>query len=233
MKTLVSIYCHNKPGAVEAFERHFQYWQELGHDILLFSPSDAAVSVAGISGITTGKAQHHGVQSIKNFRGVLEHMAGLGYDRHAFFEYDSICLGPLPEFKGDLAAIIYHDSNPGFTGKMFCHPPILFTASGLNRLVEEFKQMPFDAEQGFWDRWIGLAIERAGLVYTDLLTDGRGWSRNTIYEVHHKDLFNAILRGVKVIHGIKDQQTLEVIQRAWKKKVMIEQVQKLDPLEEA
>lgn len=232
MKTLIAIYAHLQAKAT--FERHFQFWEALkqpGDEIMMFCPADAPLQMPGVMSQVFGKAQHHGRNAIDHFRSQMEHMAGLGFDRYAWFEYDSICLGPLPEFVGQMAANFFHDDGKSFTAKIYCHPPLLFTAAGLQAIVKEFQDMPSNSEAGYWDRWLGLAIERTGIIYHDLLGKGEGYSHNTIHESQHKDLYRAVLNGARLIHGIKDEATLEVIKRAWNRRKAVIAAETPDELE--
>lgn len=229
MKTLVAIYTHKDAEAVT--KRHLQFWKDLGHTLLMVSPANASLLIPGIQGLTVGKSQHHGEESIKNFRIILEQLNGQGYDRYAFFEYDSIPLGPLPEVTGAMGGIVFNDDGSAFSGSIYVHPPLIFTARGLETLVNEMKQMPLAAEHGFWDRFLGLAIQRTGIVCQDFHQKGIGYSTNTIHPEQHKELFKAVVDGCQLIHGVKDKETLDVIVRAWNKRQNIIAANTPDELE--
>lgn len=205
--------------AQDTFNRHFQFWQKLGDDIMVVYPSDAKVDLperGRCIPLEVGKASHTGIQSIVRFRTVLEQMNGAGYDRCAFFEYDAICLGGLPEQRAPIMAPVFRDNGPnrGFIGTMFCHPPLIFSRHGLAVLCEEIKQMPMTAEGSVWDRWFGLAVERTGLPVFDLLEAGLAFAENTIHPARYADLAKAVRNGCHVFHGIKSPETLQVVLNA-------------------
>jgi hypothetical protein len=97
---------------------------------------------------------------------------------------------------------------------MFCHPPIMFTRQGLQRLVEEMRQMPMVWENSVWDRYLGLAIERAGLHPIGMLETGEAFAENTIWPARYPDLAKAVRNGSIFIHGCKDQECFNVIMEA-------------------
>lgn len=218
MTTLISIMAHG--GAQAVFDRHLPIWKEHvkeGAELMVWSPMNDQVLASGIPQQAIVKAQHNGPDSIDRIRYILEFMAGTGHDRYGFFEYDSFCLGPIPMFKTDIAGNLFIDETPSeqFKGGMFFHPPIFLTNSGMQRLAAETKQMPSTLEGSFWDRYLGLAVKRAGLTYTSFLETGQGFSQNTVEPVQYPDLRKAILHGARCLHGIKTPDCLKVVLRAW------------------
>lgn len=216
MTTLINILAHKE--AQQTFERHFQFWEKVADkpsDILVWCPSNSKVECPGIQILCVAAAQHAGSEAILRIRTILEHGRDSGYDRVAFFEYDSICLGDkLPEFSEDIGANIFLDTESDkFNGGMFTHPPVVVKREGLARLCEAFKSMSLADEGGFWDRWLGLAIKRAALSHRNFLS-GEGFSRNTIHGDGWQAMREFIIDGATMIHGIKDKETLEVAVRA-------------------
>jgi hypothetical protein len=222
MKTLITIMAHRE--AQEIFTRHFPVWWDLGHDLMIACPAQQSVALPEIrrhgrhiQTLEVGKAEHHGFQSIVRFRTILEIMNGQGYDRYAFFEYDALCLGhDLPEFKGDVAGNVFRDNSPdrGFEGTMFSHPPLVFTAAGLAKIVEVMTQLPLSAEKSVWDRWFGLAVEKSGLAIHNFLEHEQGFSANTIEKNQLDQLFRSIRGGVSMVHGVKSPECFQVCMAA-------------------
>jgi len=178
--------------------------------------------------LEVGKAEHHGVQSIMRFRAILEQMQGGGYDRYAFFEYDALCLAnDLPPMFADVVGNVFTDSNTdnGFTGGMFVHPPIMFTAKGLSQVVKTMEGMSLTDERSVWDRWFGLCLKRSGLSCHSLLASGLGYSMNTIPPEKHEELFLAIRNGAVLVHGVKTPECLEVCKKGMALRASVEHVE--------
>jgi hypothetical protein len=236
MRTLITVMAHRE--AQDTFNRHFPFWWNLGHDMLVACPERQGVALPEMRGgtgkrlLTTfnvGKAEHHGVQSILRFRAILEQMSGAGYDRYAFFEYDALCLAnDLPPMFADVVGNVFTDSNTesGFVGGMFVHPPIMFTAPALEWLVKIMEtQMSLADEKSVWDRWIGLALKKSNLTVGDLIQNGRGYSMNTIPPEKHEELFLAIRNGAVLVHGVKTPECLEVCKKGMALRASVEHVE--------
>lgn len=209
--------------AQDTFNRHFPLWYELGHDMLIACPEREAVALTElrrpavqITCLQVGKKEHTGIHSIVRFKTILEQMNGQGYDRYGFFEYDALCLGALPTGMGDIAGNVFRDNSPnrGFVGTSFVHPPLIFTAHGLNKIVGEMQGMALSDEKSTWDRWFGLCTERLGMPVYDLLQNGLGYSMNTITPDKHEELFKVIREGCLLVHGVKTPECLDVILQA-------------------
>lgn len=206
--------------AQDTFNRHYPHWYDLGGDLLIVYPKQSRVLIPTVKGKTTqqvmqlevGKAAHTGIESIIRFRTVLEHMHGMNYDRYAFFEYDALCLGPLPEKFGDIAGNVFREFglNRSFVGTMYTHPPLMFTHKGLDMVVKEIQQMGLAEEGAVWDRWFGLAIERIGWPIYNFIEHGEGTARNTWWPNEFELLKKEVREGRRMLHGIKSEEALKV-----------------------
>jgi hypothetical protein len=220
MKTLVTIMAHRD--AQETFNRHFNLWFGLGHDLLIACPQRQSVKLPEwrggfgdrqINTLEVGKAEHSGVNSIIRLKTILEHMNGMGYERYAFLEYDALILGKkLPLQVGDVMGPIYRDNGAdrGFEGTMFIHPPILFTAAGLAEVVRIMQGMPLTAEKSVWDRWLGYCIESSHLQWINAFDHGLAFTMNTIHPDRYEALFEAVKLGATLVHGVKTEECLRV-----------------------
>lgn len=221
MKTHVSIMAHAE--AKETFLRHFPYWRMQAEDnlnhMIVWMPEDAKFHIEGISYQAVGRKEHHGQQAILRFRYMLEFLNGLAYDRYLIYEYDSISLEHVRIFDQDFAGNLFPEPNAGksFMSPIYSHPPLVFSQRGLAKVCEEFRQMP-ELENGFWDRYLGLAIHRAGLTTRSFMQDGTGHSHNTIHPDHYDGARIAVMNGAVHFHGIKDIACLKVIQRAYERR---------------
>lgn len=229
MKTLAVVMAHK--AAQETFNRHFHLWRKLENtDLMVACPSDSKVILperGKAIAYEVGKAEHTGRQSIVRMRTILEQMNHTGYERYVFFEYDSFCLGQLPEPQADIMANCFFDHSPnrGFEGTMFCHPPLLFTVKGLADLVQSIQTLPLTAEAGVWDRWLGWAMQRANLNVFDLIKNKLGTSRNTFHDNELEALKIDIIAGARLIHGIKSPEAFNVCTETYRLMAMKKELQ--------
>lgn len=219
MNTLINIMAHK--GAQQTFERHFDYWSKLvkrDEDMIVWCPSDDIVTCPGVQVQAIHRAQHIGSEANSRVWHIFNHIQHLGYEQYAFFEYDSICLGALPEFDEDIGANIFHDpegyNSGAWLGKMFTHPPIVVKARALPHLIQAWTAVGINCERGTWDRALGLAIEKANLTQRNFLATKEGFACNTIHPAQFPDLIEAVKDGAKMIHGIKTEECLLAIKGA-------------------
>lgn len=224
MRTHVSIMAH--ADAKDTFLRHFPYWkmqtESLDH-IMAWMPEDGKFQIDGLTYQTIGKRQHHGPQALLRFRYMLEFLNGMDYERFLIYEYDSFSVSSFPADMGDFAANCFIDPNAkeqGFEGSMFCHPPLVFSKTGLSTILKHLHGY----EKGFWDRAIGLAVQKSGIQPFNLVEKRLGFSSNTIEPSQFQDLRFAILGGAICFHGVKTVECLEVIKRADKHRRMLDEL---------
>lgn len=228
MKTHVSIMAH--ADAKDTFLRHFRYWKmqagENLDNLMVWMPEDAKFNVEGVISQTVGRKEHHGPQAILRFRYMLDFLNGLDFDRFLIYEYDAISLEHVRDFPEEFAGNIFHEDHPGvqFLAPLFSHPPLVFSKRGLAKVCAEMKQMP-EMESGMWDRYLGLAIHRAGLTVRNFMADGTGYAHNTIHENQYDDVRRAIMKGAVHLHGVKQIGCLQVIELARKRKEILNQAQ--------
>lgn len=220
MKTLISIMAHAE--AEDVFWRHFGFWhahKKQGADLLFWMPEDNAFKVPGEELMVSGKREHDGLESIKRFYTIFEHMAKLeGYDQYALFEYDSFVLGDLP-IVSDRTFVLgnkFTENSSAWKSKQFMHPPIFIGSAAIKPLVHQMGRTSFREESGMWDRWFGLVCDRAkittqSLFATSIFDSSLGFSRNTVEDDDLPDLRRAILHGATCIHGIKSEQALRIV----------------------
>lgn len=219
MKTHISIMAHAE--AKDTFKRHFPYWSaqvpDVERDMLVWFPENSTFEIGGIQSMQICKKEHHGVEAIKRFRYMLEHLNGLGYDRYIFHEYDSISLEPFSDQSlGDIAGNFFEGGDTGgFNSPIYPHPPLVFSKTGLAKVVAEFRDMPW--EKGVWDRWLGLIVHRSGMSWHSFLKAGTGFAFNTIHPEHFPLMHKAIMAGAVHLHGVKDEEALKAAQRSYER----------------
>lgn len=217
---------HADYGAQLAFDRHLPFWRAHGLPMIAMCPSDSAVRT-GLNTLLIGKRGHHSAEANGRFRMLLTALSKLGnFDRHVIFEYDSLCLVPeLPYVKNHaVCGIAFRDdrpvrhfqlSNVPFEGKIFIHPPLIMTTVTILRVLESMRKLPYDAENGMWDRMLGLACERADIPVYSFREKGFAYSQNTIKHPHEiSEACEAARNGAVLFHGIKQKEVLEAIVKA-------------------
>lgn len=218
--------------AKEAFERHWPLWKaqaEKAEDMLLWFPEDSKFHVDGISQIAVGKKQHHGEQAIRRFITIIQHLAGLEYDRFLVYEYDSFSLKPFPPFAEDIAANVFTDPNPanGFHSHIYTHPPLAFSKAGIEKIAKQMRKT-INLENGFWDRYLGLAITLSGATVHNLLATGTGFSRNTIERADEKSAYTAVMERAIHFHGVKTKEVYQSIMRAHDRRTLLDEAQRIN-----
>lgn len=233
-EVLVTVMAHGVYAAQSAFERHLPFWRSLGYPMQVVTPEDCPVET-GLTRLMIGKASHHGVQANGRFREMLRLLSLTDYEWFVIHEYDSINLcREIPEtiFKTPgLWANVFGNDDPHFKAKQYFHPPLIMDMGTLKALVKavdmkssthritpHLDPLPSEgrgnglsdgAEGGFWDRWLGVAAELAGVrvnAYGPM-----GYSKNTIEEGDWTEARRAVERGAMFLHGVKTEETLEAI----------------------
>lgn len=216
---------HGDKYAEDAFYRHFNEWTKHEHNILLFTPGNKSLN-SPLPQLSFGQASHHDNHAIERFIFLLRFLATMDYGQYAIFEYDSFILNPrLPDVgPSGLMGIKFGESDVKKWGSsMFIHPPFIVGHSAAKILVREADQLHKDVEakaQGFWDRYLGILVERAGrdIAFQPLKWGVDSWSNNTIEEQHIPEVALAVKNGVNWIHGCKSAKAYEAIKRAYQER---------------
>lgn len=211
------IMCHSDLAALATLKRHLPYWERLGGPLLFFSPVDKAVRIDNHQALVYGRASHNGPSSIDRFRFLLKHMASRAgsFRRLVIWEYDALAISHrFPETRDDCVtanAFTNHERDK-FSSRFYTHPPIVIPMTLMPKIVEAMAGVPNEAEGAFWDRWLPVVIERAGIEIVSFVEHLKtGYSQNTV-EIEHLDSFyKAIVRGARVFHGIKTPNMLSMI----------------------
>lgn len=212
MKDLIIVMAHGKVAPLVAVLE--QYWKPLGHLVYLTPNNDALPGRDAIQW-SYGRSEHASpavnAKVLRAFEAALDY----GAERMGFFEYDAISLLPtLPDFPEECIggnAFRETRSHSGFAGTTFTHPPIIARRTALAKLVDSMRKLGPDVEHGFWDRYVGYACEHAGIPVHNFQGHDQGFGRNPIDRTNLADAKAAVARGATLIHGIKDQWTLNEI----------------------
>lgn len=222
MKNLTVIMVHGDKYAEEAFHRQFNEWTKHGHNILLFTPGNKSLN-SPLPQLSFGQASHHDNHAIVRFIFLLRFLASMDYGQYAIFEYDSFILTPrLPDVgPSGLMGLKFDEGNVDLWGSsLFIHPPFIVGHSAMKRLVKEANELYYQLEnkaQGFWDRYLGILVDRAGrdIAFQPLKWGVDSWSNNTIEEEHIPEVALAVKNGVNWIHGCKSAKAYHAIKEAF------------------
>lgn len=216
-KHLLTVMTHQ--GAHDTFMRHYPEWKKHGTDILIFATEEPYRIDLPHEVLQFGHAEHHGPESIRRFRFLLQFLAKKPHETFSIFEYDSFCLSVgMPGFSmNSLAGNVFRDDHPdrGFVGTHYVHPPLLFAKDTLTKILTAAEALTDHAEQCYWDRWIGLACEMAKVPFFDYLKNGYGFSRNTIEPPQIADAVEAVRAGAVAIHGCKTKECYDAVTKAY------------------
>ncbi len=214
MKTAAIVMAH--AGTEDTCHRHYPYWRanvtpNFDH-IFFLSPFDMQMD-GPFAGVAWGKAQHHGQVANARFRQAVKMALGTGADRVVIHEYDSICLGTLPDTPKDAIAGNAFKAAPqlGFLGTTFIHPPIIAWRPALQRLCDILEVENMNGESGFWDRLLGHVCDKNSIPIWNYRDAGLGYSQNTIHPEHYEELRSAVQKGARLFHGIKNAEALDLI----------------------
>ncbi len=215
IKTLGIVMAHH--GTEETCERHMPVWMQNCDRLTFFSPMDAVMELPGVEHlIPFGTRSHHGEMANKRFRYVIQTaakmMQGENYDRLVVHEYDSLCVGPLPDTgKRSIAGNVFYDETRGqFLGSCFIHPPLIIWRDIVQRLADLMEMENMNGESGYWDRLLGLMTEKYHISKINFRDMGLGYSQNTVQQHHHIEIRTAKIHGARIFHGIKTEDAFKV-----------------------
>lgn len=228
MNTLVAVMCHAQ--GQDILDRHLPLFEQHGLPMVLFCPADAVVNPRGHHVWAYGTRSHHDAMANRRFKELLKMLVWTSFHRFVIFEADALCLGAIPVFfewdhsaqsvgggpakdwdRPFICGNVFHDNGPDrkFKGSTFIHPPLIFTDVGLSAILPHLDALPDDAEYGFWDRYLGLACENAGIEPMDFMSKGLGYAENTI--LWDSQAHDAAADGRIFFHGCKHETVLKAI----------------------
>lgn len=219
--TMMVVMCHGDKNAIECFHRHSDEWDKFGFPTIVYAPRDKPLPNVG-GQLLFGKASHHDDEAISRFLFLLRFISRMEFGQFAIFEYDSFILNNrIPDVgPSGLMGVMFHEPDRVTWGSgMFIHPPFIVGRSAAKALVKEADQLHTDIEakaQGFWDRYLGILVERASrdIAFQPLEWGKDSWSNNTIEDEHIAEVCDAVERGVNWIHGCKSEKAYQAIKEA-------------------
>jgi len=220
MKVTTTIFAHG--AALETVKRHYPIWKKNSDNILIISPIDDPCTLDNVDYLTHGKKQHSGYDSLK--RDLFGMKSALSYDSdyYVFLEYDAVMLQrpqPRPIVQGNLFndyIFLNRLTEPMSQCICFLHFPWVFPSNVLKFFTESVEVK----EDGcpFVDSWIAQKIMDLNLEIHNTRY-GEAYSQNTIEPKHFNELSMAIQNGAYAIHGIKEQETLDIVMQSFEKTI--------------
>lgn len=202
--------------AIQTVERHLPIWSCFSNNIVFVCPEDDALSpMLGHSVYRVGKKCHHCEHSnsrVKACFAIGKNWPGL----IILHEYDSIALdlnpAMLPDRKGLSSYKVKNRHTYKYLSPYYPWFPQYWYGEGMKSALAAMLKAPVDCEHGMSDRYIGYAINQAGIPFKDLGAMNFCFGRNTIsYERDLSFYVDAIKKGASQFHGVKDGKVLHSI----------------------
>lgn len=212
LRTCTVVMAHGK--AQGTFDRHLPYWERNGSLRFIVCPADDLIRTKHPV-LAIGRSSHHNAAANARFKELFHVLGMMDFDYFWIHEYDSICVDPEPPDLDPkkLWGNLWHNTEPKrFTGRQFFHQPLFLPREILGILLMHMERIPDASEEGFQDRFLGLAVDLAGVPFAGY--ENLGFSRNTIEPEHLRDAVAARKAGATLFHGIKSAMVLDAIVRA-------------------
>lgn len=215
--TLALVLAHGK--AADVVLRHAPVWRNHAREVVLFSPVDDPLP-ASRNHFSVGKSKAYSADTNQRCREALRFAAYTSFKYVLLFEYDSLIFGDIPVKylppAGGVSAPVFHEPKPGekFQGRFYLHFPQLYTREAVRKVVEAMDALPLDAEHGFTDRYVGLAVERSGVPILDLNPTGFVCTHNEIDDPKLPDVLAKYRAGARWSHGVKTEKVFKALTEA-------------------
>ncbi len=214
--TLGIVLAHGK--ANDVCLRHLPEWRKRCAEIFFFTPVDDPLPGTLLRQYSVGKSKAYSADTNLRCREALRLAALTYYEYILLIEYDAVIFSEIPEKylppPDGVSAPVFHNVDPKFKGKFYTHFPQCFTRAGAQATVAAMDRLPLDSEQGFTDRYVGLAVEQAGIPVLDLNPTGFVCTHNEIDDKKLPDVLAQYKKGARWSHGIKTEKVFKALQKA-------------------
>lgn len=214
-------------GAVQAtVERHLPYWLRVCDMVEVWVPEGEGFKLPGGVLVIEAVANGGAYSGATSERTTIAMGAASDHDPEfvMLLEYDAMVWGPIsrrrmPEH-GHVAACCWPNEAqspvPGktFKGSFYLHFPHIYSRLALELTVGTIRQaMKFTDEHGYTDRFLGRAVELAGVPVRDWRAEGLAYSWENIsgHPGRVAECVEAVRGGALFSHGIKDEASLRRI----------------------
>lgn len=215
-------------GAAQAtVRRHLPYWLRVCGEVEIWVPAGEGFTLdtpgAYVFEAIPNRGAYSGATS-ERCTVAMEAALDTGLPYTLLMEYDALTWGPIPDAAvpahGEVAAPRWpnepHTPVPGktFRGAFYLHFPQLYSRLALELTVGTIRQaMRSTDEHGYTDRFLGRAVELAGVPVRDWRAAGLSYSWENIsgHERRVVECVAAVRAGAFCSHGIKDEVSLRRI----------------------
>jgi len=168
-------------------------WRQFFDTIVIVTPEDDVYPGADT---IFGQSEHHGERAMERTRWCIE--KAMEYPCAAIGEPDLMFFGEIDVNQGELVCgWIFDNDNPDFSAPQFPHSPWCATRETFGRILDAMKRL---TEPPFGDRVVAAACRATAVPMRAV-----GWSVNSIdSESKLQDAQDAIARGAKTVHGVKE-----------------------------
>lgn len=209
------VLAHGKAQAT--VERHLPEWRKNAATIVFFTPCDDRLDIQ-YPQYSIGISDAYSPSTNERTRAALT-FAGFADVKYVLLiEYDSLVFGEIPpwaypepyeitcpRFKVEPGGWYKGGEDGGFKGSQFLHFPILMSVEACRQICAAMNFLPLASEGGLTDRYVGLAAEIANVKVKDLWKSGLVYTHNRITKEMIPEAVEAIERGARWSHGIKDE----------------------------
>jgi len=220
---IVIVLAHGK--VADVVKRHLPVWQQWSAPVIFFTPTDDPLPESlGLEQYSRGKSKAYSADTNIRCRAALQYAAKTRAHYVLLCEYDSLVFGNIPHqhipyptdrsSRNAVAAPMFHNADSKFRGKTYLHFPQLYSMTAVQAVVAEMESMPADAEHGFTDRYVGLAVERAHTQVIDLNPTGFVYTQNEIDKAKLPEALAAYAKGARWSHGIKSAEVFSALRKA-------------------
>lgn len=210
--TLCIVLAH---GAVqETFDRHWDLWVRHGFDMVVGCPVDDPLECS-VERVFLGKSSYAGEHSVVRLKNLLRYVADCSHENAIIFEYDSMCLIDKPVVKPGFHGILQANEDPWhYTVPRYINAPWTIDAESAWSMLMLSEKYPDFTEGGQDDRFLSALAWFSGI--PPIGHAEGGFARNGITSSDWPLMIDTVEKGGKWIHGVKHQDTLELLRQAWK-----------------
>lgn len=233
MRTVICVVAH--AGDQDVFDRNFHLWKRHnGWNIIVLSPEDSPVKVDRKFALTF-PSKDEGMNHIRRWGKIFSALSTMkDVDRFVIFEPDSFCLSPkIPRFYAVGEDRVKHFDVPMLVGNVMYGPPthrkvssshyvlhpLILTRSGAELLSEAWRAIPEDCEGGHSDRAIYRLSQQSGVRIVDFHRYGLGYAQIRVFPSEYIAMQEAIIRGARMIHGVKEKHATDIVTNAMNAKL--------------